>query len=147
MENIVWIWLLAAVVFLILELLTPTLVFACFVVAAIGSGIYSFISPDGYYWQIGIFVLIAVILLPLTRKAAKKITKPSPQASNIDALIGKVVPVTQKIDADLGGQVRIEGEFWRAEAKEEIAEGDKVKVISVSGTKVHVKRISHEQKG
>ena len=147
MDNIVWIWLLAAVVFLILELLTPTLVFACFVVAAVGSGIYSFFFPDGYYWQIGIFVLIAVILLPLTRRVARKITKPSPQASNIDALIAKVVVVTQKIDADLGGQVRIEGEFWRAEATEEIAEGEKVEVMSVSGTKVHVKRISHEQKG
>ena len=39
MENIVWIWLLAAVIFLILELLTPTLVFACFVVASVVAGV------------------------------------------------------------------------------------------------------------
>ena len=131
----------AVVIFLILELMTPTLIFACFVVGAIVSGIYSYFYPGAYYWQMGLFVGISVILLPLTRTLAKKITKPSPQKSNVDALIGKIALVTKTIDPDLGGQVQIEGETWVASASEKIEENLKVKVACISGTKVHVEKI------
>ena len=84
-------------------------------------------------------------MLPLTRTLAKKITKPSPQKSNVDALIGKVALVTKAIDPDLGGQVRIEGEVWVASAHEKIEENVKVKVVTVSGTKVHVEKVKEEE--
>lgn len=140
MPDMVWIWLAAVVIFLILELATPTLIFACFVAGSLVSGVISFIYPENYYLQIGIFVGVSVILLPLTRSLAKKITKESPQKSNVDALIGKVGLVTKTIDPDLGGQIRIEGEVWMATANDKIDEGDKVTITSVSGTKVHVER-------
>ena len=141
METMFWIWLAAAVVFLILELATPTLIFACFVAGSIASGVFSFFYPEAYYWQIGIFLIISTVLLPLTRALAKKITRESPQKSNVDALIGKVALVTKAIDPDLGGQVQIEGEIWVANADEAIEENAKVKVVSFSGTKAHVERI------
>ncbi|MFQ5452960.1 MAG: NfeD family protein [Candidatus Zixiibacteriota bacterium] len=140
MPNIVWIWLAGVVIFLILELMTPSLVFACFVAGSLVAGAYSFISPEGYYWQIGIFIAVSVILLPMTRTMAKKITKPSPQKSNIDALIGKVGLVTKTINPDMGGQVRLEGEIWVASADEKIEENEKVTVKAITGTKVHVER-------
>jgi len=141
METMFWIWLAAAVVFLILELATPTLIFACFVAGSIVSGVFSFFYPEAYYWQIGIFLIVSTILLPLTRALAKKITKESPQKSNVDALVGKVALVTKAIDPDLGGQVQIEGEVWVANADEAIEENTKVKVVSFSGTKAHVEKI------
>ncbi len=142
MPDMVWIWLAALVVFLILELATPTLIFACFVAGSLVSGVLSFIYPESYYLQIGVFVGVSVILLPLTRSMAKKITKESPQKSNVDALIGKVGLVTKTIDPDLGGQVRIEGEVWMATASDHVEEGAKVTVTSVSGAKVHVEKRS-----
>ena len=141
METIFWIWLAAAVVFLILELASPTFIFACFVAGSLVSGVFSYFYPQAYYWQIGIFVIVTAILLPLTRTLAKKITKPSPQSSNVDALIGKTALVTKAIDADLGGQVQIEGEVWRAFADGPIEQNAKVRVVSVSGTKVTVEKI------
>jgi len=141
MTTMFWIWMAAVVLFLILELMTPTLIFACFVVGSVVSGIFSYFYPEAYYWQLGLFVAISIVLLPMTRTLAKKITKPSPQKSNIDALIGKVALVTKTIDPDLGGQVRIEGEIWVATAGQEIEENTKVKVVDVSGTKVHVEKI------
>ncbi len=140
MTTMFWIWMAAVVVFLILEIMTPTLIFACFVVGAGTTGIYAYFYPEAYLWQIGLFAGVSIILLPLTRTLAKKITKPSPQKSNVDALIGKVALVTKEIDPDLGGQVRIEGETWVAIAGEKIDRDLKVKVISVSGTRVHVER-------
>ena len=120
--------------------MTPTLIFGCFVVGSLVAGLYSFFYPDTYYGQIGIFILISVVLIPLTRTLAKKITKESPSKSNVDALIGKVGLVIKAIDPDLGGQVRIEGEVWVALADERIELNDKVTVTSVKGTRLHVQR-------
>ncbi len=140
MPNIVWIWLAAAVIFLILELATPTLIFVCFVAGSLAAGIYGFFLPEQHYAQIGIFVGVSVVLLPAMRTLAKKITRESPQQSNVAALIGRVGLVTQKIDPDLGGKVRVEGEIWVANAEEEIGENEKVTILSITGTRLHVER-------
>ncbi|HKK21841.1 MAG TPA: NfeD family protein [candidate division Zixibacteria bacterium] len=140
MPNIVWIWLAALVIFLILELMTPTLIFGCFVVGSLVAGLYGYFSPESYYVQIGLFIAVSVILIPLTRTLAKKITKEPPSKSNVDALIGKVGLVTKAIDPDLGGQVKIEGEVWGALANEAIGPNDKVTVISVQGTRLLVQK-------
>ncbi len=142
MSTMFWVWVTAAVVFMILELMTPTFVFACFVVGSITAGVYSYFYPEGYYWQVGIFIVLTVGLLPLTRTLARRITKESPQKSNIDALIDKVALVTKAIDPDLGGQVKIEGEIWLARADEFVSENEKVIIVSVSGTKVHVEKLT-----
>jgi len=141
MTTMFWIWMAAVIVFLILELLTPTLVFACFTAGALVAGVYSHFRPHSYYWQFGLFIAVSLVLLPLTRSLAKKITHPSPQKTNVDALIGQVALVTKAIDADLGGQVRVEGEVWLAQAQENIPENAKVRIVGVSGTKLHVEKI------
>ena len=141
MSTIFWVWMSAAVVFLIIELVSPTLVFACFVAGAVSSGVYSLFFPEGYYIQIGIFVVVSVVLLPLTRRLAEKITKPSPQITNVDRMIGEVALVTKAIDPDTGGQVRFEGEVWGARAGEPIEVNAKVRIVSLSGTRVHVEKL------
>ncbi len=138
MSTMFWIWMAAMVVFLILELLAPGLIFACFGVAAIAAAIYGQFNPGDYYWQIGIFVGVSIILLPSMRPFAKRITRESPTKSNVDRLIGRVALVTKPIDPDLGGQVIIDGETWRAAAQRPFAEKAKVVVKSIDGNKVVV---------
>ncbi|MGH8015786.1 MAG: NfeD family protein [Candidatus Zixiibacteriota bacterium] len=138
MSGIYWIWLAAAVVFLIIELTTPSLLFICFVVGAVVAGAYSYFSPDQFYWQIGIFLVVSILLIPPTRVLARKMTKPSAQKSNVDALIGKIGKVIKAIDLDDGGKIQIGGEIWIAGADRIIEEGQRVKVVSVSGARLHV---------
>jgi membrane protein implicated in regulation of membrane protease activity len=145
MSTMFWVWLTAAVVFLIMELMSPTFIFACFVAGSIVAGAFGYFYPESYYWQVGLFLIVTLALLPLTRTLAKKITKESPEKSNIDALIGKVALVTKAIDPDLGGQVKIGGEVWGAHAGEPISENEKVRVVSISGTKAHVERLLEEK--
>ncbi len=142
MPDIVWIWLVAFVIFLILEVLTPSMIFIGFSISALVSGAFAYFSPESYYWQIGIFVVVSAILLPLTRKLAKKITKESPQIVNVDALIGKTGIVLKLIDGGIAGQVQINGEVWRAVADEKINENEKVTILKVSGTTVTVEKKS-----
>jgi membrane protein implicated in regulation of membrane protease activity len=90
----------------------------------------------------GIFVILSVVLLPFTRMMAKKITKPSPEVSNVDRMICQVALVTEAIDPDLGGKVKFEGEVWVAKAAEAIEAQSKVKIVSIAGTKVMVEKLS-----
>lgn len=142
METMFWIWMAAAVIFLIIELLSPSLFFVSFAVAAGISGVYAQFYPQEYYWQIGIFVIGILITLPLTRRFAKRITKPAPSESNVDALIGKIGLVVSPIDPDTGGKIRYEGETWQAQADEPIEQNAKVRIVEVIGARVRVRRVN-----
>lgn len=140
MSGIYWIWLAAAVIFLIIELMTPSLLFICFVVGSVAAGIFSYFSPEQFYWQIGIFLIVSISLILPTRTLAKRLTKPSAQKSNVDALIGKTGKVIKVIDLDDGGKVQIGSEVWIAGADKVIEEGKRIKVVSVSGARLHVEQ-------
>ena len=99
----------AAVIFLIIEQFAPTLVFLSFAVSAFVAGVYAQFYPTEKYWQVGIFVIVTIVVLPLSRKFAKRITKPQPRESNVDAMLGKIALVTQTIEPDHPGKVRFEG--------------------------------------
>ena len=103
-------------------------------------GIFAYFYPESYYWQIGIFIVVSAIILPMTRKLAKKITKDSPQTANVDALIGKIGVVVKTIDPDIAGQVQINGEVWRAISEEMIEENEKATVLKVAGTTLYVEK-------
>ncbi len=138
MENLFWIWLAAAGVFLILELATPTMIFICFVIGAIVAAIMAQIWPEWYYWQMAVFAVLSSALIPFTRRFARKISKPSPELSNVDRMIGRVATVTETVGPDTEGKVRFEGETWRATADRAFGVNAKVKVKAVSGTRLVV---------
>lgn len=146
MSTMFWIWMAAAVIFLILEISTPGLIFACFAVAAAAAGIYGQLNPGDYYWQIGIFVGASIVLLPSMRPVARRLTKPPPNISNVDALIGRTALVVKSIDPDTGGQVKIDGEVWRAFADEKVGVDTRVEVLKVSGNRLIVKAAGTERK-
>lgn len=138
MPTIFWLWLGAAVIFLIVEISLPGLIFACFAVGAVGGGISS-VFTDSYMIQLGVFAVLTVILVPLTRPLANRLTKPSPQAMNVDAMVGETGLVTVKIDPATGkGMVKVDGQDWRAVAAEVIAEGKRIRVEKVQGVRLHV---------
>jgi membrane protein implicated in regulation of membrane protease activity len=142
MQPIFWIWMAAALVFLIVELMMPTLIFLCFVVGSVAAGIYASFEPTQYHWQIGICLAVSLVLLPFSRKFAHRISKAQPQTANVDRMIGHTAIVTKPIAPDHPGQIKYEGEVWLASANEALPEGVKVKIVSLSGTRVRVERLS-----
>jgi len=140
METMFWIWMAAVLVFLIIEIGVPGLVFACFATGAVGAAIYAQLAPDAYSMQTGIFAVISIILVPLTRKFARKISSDSAPRSNIDALINQPAIVVKDIDpVEDVGQVRVQGEIWSAKAENAIATGSKVTVVRVEGNRLYVR--------
>lgn len=141
MSTTFWIWMGVALAFLIIELTMPTMVFICFTAGSIAAGIYGQFYPESYWIQGVIFAVVSVALIPVMRRFAGRITKPSPQRSNVDRLIGEMAIVTQQIEPDLPGKIRFESEIWTAVAESAIAEGSRVKVLSVTGTRARVEPI------
>jgi len=141
-----WLWMAAAVIFLIIEIGSPVLVFACFVVGSIGAAIASNFYPESYLLQGSIFAITSIVLIPLTRPLAKRVTRnASKQKSNVDAMIGQTgLVIRQVLPLEDTGQVRVDGQVWLAQADETIDEGAKVLVESVSGAKLHVTKIDEE---
>ena len=140
MPTIFWLWMAAALVFLIIEITTPTLVFACFVVGGVGAAISSTMT-ESYLIQAAVFAVVSIILVPLTRPLAKKITKPSPQKTNVDAMVGRPGLVVKKIDPALDvGQVRVDGQVWQAVASETLEVDTKIKVDEVKGARLYVSK-------
>lgn len=140
MPTLFWIWLAMAVVFLIIELTTPTMILLSFVGGSVVAGILTLFYPEAYYWQIGLFLLVSAVLIPTLRRFAKRITKESAVKSNVDRMIGGTARVTKAISPDQPGQVQHEGEVWMAAAEEDLAVGDHVTIESITGVRLHVRR-------
>ena len=72
------------------------------------------------------------------RKMIKQALHVTTSKTNIDSIIGKQGMVVEPINPDVPGQIKYEGEIWRAEAEKAIAKGKKIKIISVSGVTLKV---------
>lgn len=65
-------WIAIAVIFLILEVASFSFFYACFVLGAILAGVSAFFT-DSATLQALIFMILSVVLLPLSRPLAKKL--------------------------------------------------------------------------
>ncbi len=82
--------------------------------------------------------ILSFLYLLLGRKMIKSKLSIATHSTNVDNIIGKSGLVIKKISKNKAGQVKVEGEVWRALGSEEIDEGREVVVQSVSGVTLKV---------
>lgn len=137
-------WIIAAVLFAVIEAATVALVTVWFAVGALAAAIAAQFGASTLF-QVGTFVVVSAILLCVTRPVFKKISVKKPQRTNADRFIGEEAMVIKKID-DINnyGQVKIAGQVWSAvsEDKSPLEEGTIVKVIAIRGVKLVVEPIN-----
>ncbi|NMC44434.1 MAG: NfeD family protein [candidate division Zixibacteria bacterium] len=139
MYTALWVWLAAALIFVVLEVFTPGFIFACFVVGSAAAGVVSLFT-ESYLIQGAVFGVVSLVLIPLTRRFAARITKPAPVATNMDALIGRTALVKNEV-SPTGGQIVVEDQIWQARSEATIAVGEKVRITAVAGAKVTVETL------
>ena len=61
--------------------------------------------------------------------------------TNLDMVIGKKGIVTETIEKDGIGEVKVLGKKWSAYSDKEIEENSKVKILSINGVKLKVEEI------
>lgn len=93
------------------------------------------------YLGIGSFIILSFLYVFFGRKVIKEKLNLATTKTNIDSLIGKTGIVVKKIHKASAGRVKVSSEEWRAEADEDIEQGEKVKVIEIEGVTLKVKKI------
>ena len=143
-ENMMlYIWLVLAIVLAITELVTAGLTTIWFSVGALASLLLVLCGVDNITVQIVVFVLVSLLSLIATRPLVKKYINKKVQPTNADRCIGKEAFVTEEINNILSkGAVKINGIEWSARSEDDsvIENGVKVKIISIDGVKVIVKK-------
>jgi membrane protein implicated in regulation of membrane protease activity len=129
-------WLIAAVLLAIGELLTPGLFFLGPVaLAAVGAAIAAGVG-GGIVLQLIVFIAVSLLSLAFLRPIARRhIHMPALTRTGTAALVGKKAVVLQRVDAN-GGRVRIGGEEWSARAFFEgqtLEPGARVEVAQIEG--------------
>ena len=134
---IIYSWLIVAIVLSIIELGTISLVSVWFIVSALISLLLALFGFS-LYIQIVNFVILGIILLIFTRKPLLKYLNKTKQKTNADRILDMTGLVTEEIDIDQPGEVKVDGKKWTAMAKEKIAKGKKVKILKIEGVKLLV---------
>ncbi len=138
-----WIaWLAVAVFFLVVELLTTTLVSIWFVPAAIITCLLTFVI-DSVVWQIAIFLVLSAVFMVVARKIYKKhIKKPVDDVDQNEKLLGKAALVTEDTNA-ISGRILVGDVYWRAVSEDgnTIPKGETVVIKSVNGTTLVINKL------
>ena len=129
-------WLIAAVLLGIGELLTPGLFFLGPVaLAAVGAAITAGVG-GGIVLQLIVFIGVSLASLAFLRPVARRhLHMPALTRTGTAALVGTKAVVLQRVDAN-GGLVRIGGEEWSARAffeEQRLEPGARVEVAKIEG--------------
>ncbi|HEY8435542.1 MAG TPA: NfeD family protein [Haloplasmataceae bacterium] len=140
------IWLILIVIFIIVEAETLQLVSIWFALGAVSAMLTSFFLPGHLLLQVGIFIVVSVVILVTVRDFAKKKLKVGSAKTNVNALIGRHVKVTKRIEPYQYGEVRVGGTTWTAVGlQEEIIDvGEIVEIVEISGVKLVVQRVNKQ---
>ena len=133
-------WLVLFVVLALFELVTVNLVSIWF---SLGALITTFVSlaTDNLMLHLAVFTISSILLLLLTKPFVKKMKKRDKIPTNLDMVIGKKGIVTETIEKDGIGEVKVLGKKWSAYSDKEIEENSKVKILSINGVKLKVEEI------
>ena len=129
-ENLWAAWAVVALVCLLVELFTGSFYIMCFAVGAVAAAI---VSPfSGVYLQLVVFIVVSLASIFLVRPLVMRWMHHEKDfiPSNADAIIGRVATVSQDIPANGFGRVALDGDDWKATAKESLDKGDKVTIVA-----------------
>ena len=137
-------WVVALVVFLIVEAVTAGLVSIWFVFGSLVALICAALGA-AIWLQIVWFVVVSVATLVLTRPLVKRYVDSRSVATNADRNIGRTAVVTERIDnLAATGAVQLGGVVWTARSTDDavtIDPGTHVTVRAIEGVKLIVENV------
>ncbi len=143
MEYLVWGWLGALILFIIIEIATTSLTTIWFAGGSLAAFLANVLNAP-LWLQIVLFIVVSLVLLIFTRPIMLKAMKSSELKTNVDSLIGKQAKVTENIsNIDDTGTAVVNGQEWTARnvvPGEVIEAGEIVEIVEISGVKLIVKK-------
>ena len=144
MNPAVFIWLIAVVVFLGVEISTVTLTSIWFAAGALAAMLVAMFNGN-LIIQIIAFLIVAFGLLYATKPWSKKFIDTKKVSTNADRAIGQEVRVVERVsNLDQTGRAFVHGMEWTVRTEDDniiIEQGELVRVIRISGVKLIVERV------
>lgn len=137
----VWLWLIALVIFGVVEAATAGLVCIWFAMGAMVALLAALLGT-GVVEQVVVFAVVSAVALAATRPLVRRMTAGKAVATNADRVLGAAAKVTETIDNENStGAVYVDGKTWTARSADGsvIPAGEQVEVISMEGVKLFVK--------
>ena len=144
MNLAVFVWLIAVIVFLGVELSTVTLTSIWFAAGALAAMLVAMFNGN-FIVQVVAFIIVAFGLLYATKPWAKKFIDTKKVNTNADRAIGEEVRVLERVsNLDQTGRAIVHGMEWTVRTEDDnimIEQGELVRVIRIAGVKLIVERV------
>lgn len=138
MENMQIVWLVALVVFLVVEGLTAVVVSIWFCAGALVALLVSLAWPNAIIAQVAAFLIVSFLALLALRPLFRKLVGNKRVHTNADANIGKNCQVVVEVQPGRFGRVRLEGQEWAAKSDYVLPVGTWCRVEAIEGVKLVV---------
>lgn len=145
-----WFWLAVIILFLVIEMITVSLVSIWFVGGALAAFLTAYFT-ETMWIQVVVFLAVSVVLLVLLRPLARKLSvkQKDQMVSGAKAMIGRQAIVTEEIDSvHAKGAVQVNGQYWTAKTelfRDKIPKDTIVDIIDVDGVKLIVRPAQDRQ--
>ena len=151
MEQAAWIfWLVLGVALIIAEVFTLGFVLFWFGVGAVAAALVGLLG-GGFLLQFLVFAGVSIALTAMSRTIFANYLSHRDEDTlkmGVDSLPGQLGTVTASSKGALKeGAVKVYGSIWTAfpaDGETELAEGEKVEVVSVKGSSIYVRRFQEE---
>ena len=141
-------WLILAIVLIVVEASTYSLISVWLALGALVAIVPALFWSDAIWLQFAVFVFVSAASLALTRKFVKKVLKYNPEPTNADQVVGKSAVVKEEIDnIHESGKVTVMGLDWSARSVDNsiITVGEIVTVKEINGVKLIVEKFKTEE--
>ncbi len=144
MSPFVFVWLVAVIVFLGVEISTVTLTSIWFAAGALAAMLVAMFNGN-LIVQVIAFLIVAFGLLYATKPWSKKFIDTKKVNTNADRAIGEEVRVVERVsNLDQTGKAIVHGMEWTVRTENDniiIEQGELVRVLRIAGVKLIVERV------
>jgi membrane protein implicated in regulation of membrane protease activity len=136
-------WFAVSVICLIMEILLPGFFVATFSLASLITSVAAFYTKDLNFLLL-IFSLSSLLIFFLARPLYFQFLLKNPESVKFgfQSLVGKVGVVSQGINLQQSGSIKIDGDVWTAHSTEVLEAGEQALIYKIEGNSVWVKALS-----
>lgn len=123
------IWLIAAGVLIVVEMLTLTFYLLWLGLGALAATVVAVIAPDAILLQVILGSIVALVLTLFTKPLTRRFHGSKGFKDAVDEMVGLQGTVVEDIHPDAPGIVKVGSETWSAKSEEQISKGETVIVV------------------
>lgn len=133
-------WLTVVIILSVVECMTIDLVTIWYIASGLCTIVLS-LFIDNFVIQFAFFTILGTILLITTKSFLKDVLKSKDIKTNFDRVIGMKGIVTEEINENSIGEVKVDGKRWSAISDKKIELNKEVLILDIDGVKLKVEEV------